>query len=138
MNINVDANGKILPNGQRASSYVFTHILPYMEQAGLYNSYNIKLDFRRGDNSTAVATLIGTLLCPSSANGDKYHNFNDTNAGDAAKTGGPWHGVRTAVTDYAVSNGVEAGLAASGRSTYQDAGPVRDAPERRPAASPTT
>ena len=34
MNINVDSSGKILPSGQRASSYVFTHILPYMEQGG--------------------------------------------------------------------------------------------------------
>src|ERR1700742_1721900 len=30
MNINVDSTGQILPSGQRASSYLFTHILPYM------------------------------------------------------------------------------------------------------------
>jgi prepilin-type processing-associated H-X9-DG protein len=115
MNINVDANGNILPSGQRASSYFYTHILPYMEQQALYNNYNLRLDFRRRDNSTTVGTLIGTLLCPSSANSDKYHNFDDTNTtGDTVQTGGPYFGVRTAVTDYAVNNGIEAGLAATG------------------------
>jgi hypothetical protein len=166
MNINVDASGKILPVGQRASSYVFTHILPYMEQASVYNSYNIKIDFRSGVNSTAIATLIPSLLCPSSANGDKYHNFDDTNAaGDMRQTGGPWYGVRAAVTDYAVSNGVENGLAATGTVDLTDGGlysmlqnvdrraarqrhlppagdgrPVQHDPDervRRPAASPT-
>jgi prepilin-type N-terminal cleavage/methylation domain-containing protein/prepilin-type processing-associated H-X9-DG protein len=121
MNINVDETGKQLPPGERASSYVFTHILPYIEQGGLYNAYNIKLDFRRADNSTAVSTLIGTLLCPSSANGEKYHNFDD-DEGDAATTGGPYTGVRTAVTDYAISNGIEDGLAATGQVDLQDAG----------------
>ena len=113
MNINVDGSGKVLPSGQRASSYVFTHVLPYLEQANVYNSYNIKIDFRSGVNSTAIATLIPSLLCPSSANSDKYHTFDDSN-GDSADTGGPWRGVRAAVTDYAVSNGVENGLAATG------------------------
>jgi prepilin-type N-terminal cleavage/methylation domain-containing protein/prepilin-type processing-associated H-X9-DG protein len=121
MNINVDESGKILPNGQRASSYVFTHILPYMEQTALYNSYNIKLDFRRPDNSTTVGTLITTLLCPSSAESDKYHVFDDAN-GDSLNTGGPYTNVRTAISDYAISNGVEAGLVASGQVDIQDAG----------------
>jgi prepilin-type N-terminal cleavage/methylation domain-containing protein/prepilin-type processing-associated H-X9-DG protein len=115
MNINVDTSGKILPSGQRASSYFYTHILPTMEQASLYNSYNIKIDFRSKVNATAIATQIATLLCPSSANSNKYHDFDDTNtSGDEAQTGGPWFGVHDAVTDYAVSNGVEALIAASG------------------------
>ncbi|WP_435007248.1 DUF1559 domain-containing protein [Tundrisphaera lichenicola] len=121
MNINVAPGGGILPKGQRASSYVFTHILPYMEQVNLYNSYNIKIDFRSSVNSTAVATLIPTLLCPSSANGDKYHTFDDAN-GDASDTGGPWTGVRTAVTDYSVSNGIVAALALSGMVDLTDDG----------------
>jgi prepilin-type N-terminal cleavage/methylation domain-containing protein/prepilin-type processing-associated H-X9-DG protein len=121
MNINVGPNRQILPVGQRASSYVFTHILPYFEQQSLYNSYNITLDFRRAQNSTAVGTLIGTLLCPSSANAEKFHAFDD-NQGDAADTGGPYRGIRTAVTDYAVNNGVEAGLVATGQVDIQLAG----------------
>src|SRR4051812_11265580 len=103
MNINCDASGKILPNGQRASSYVFTHILSYMEQGGIYNAYNITRDFRTKDNSTAVATLIPSLLCPSSANIDKYHSFDDAN-GDASNCGGPFTGVKTATSDYGVNN----------------------------------
>ena len=121
MNINVDANGTILPSGQRASSYVFTHILPYLEQPALYSAYNITIDFRNSANSTTVSTLIGTLLCPSSGNPEKYHMFDDAN-GDSVSTGGPYRNVRTAVTDYAVQNGVEAGLVASGQIDLQDAG----------------
>jgi prepilin-type N-terminal cleavage/methylation domain-containing protein/prepilin-type processing-associated H-X9-DG protein len=101
------------PTGQRRSSYLFTHILSYLEQQPLYNGYNFTLDFRRRDNSTIVGTLIGTLLCPSSANGEKYHTFSDAN-GDSVETGGPYTDVTTAVTDYSVNNGIEANLAASG------------------------
>jgi prepilin-type N-terminal cleavage/methylation domain-containing protein/prepilin-type processing-associated H-X9-DG protein len=121
MNINVDANGVQLPSGQRASSYVFTHILSHMEQQAVYNSYNIKLDFRRRDNSTAIGTLIGTLLCPSSAEGNKFHVFDDAN-GDSVSTGGPYTGVRAAVSDYAICNGIEANLAASGMVDLTDSG----------------
>jgi prepilin-type N-terminal cleavage/methylation domain-containing protein/prepilin-type processing-associated H-X9-DG protein len=121
MNINVDGSGKILPKGQRASSYVFTHILPYMEEVPLYNAYNIRRDFRAADNSTSVGTIVKALLCPSSANSEKYHVFDDSN-GDAADTGGPYKNVRTAVTDYAISNGIEATLAATGTVDLTDAG----------------
>ncbi len=121
MNINVNASGSIVPKGQRVSGYVFTYILPYMEQVNLYNAYNIQRDFRTKQNSTAVGTLIPSLLCPSSANSEKYHSFDD-NAGDAADTGGPYTGVRTAVTDYAISNGVEDGLAATGTVDLTDGG----------------
>jgi prepilin-type N-terminal cleavage/methylation domain-containing protein/prepilin-type processing-associated H-X9-DG protein len=115
MNINVDATGKILPSGRRASSYFLTHILPYMEETAVYNSYNVLIDFRSPVNSTAIGTQISSFLCPSSANGNRYHDFDDTNtSGDMKQTGGPWYGVHAAVTDYAVSNGVEDLIAASG------------------------
>ncbi|WP_165247024.1 DUF1559 domain-containing protein [Paludisphaera soli] len=113
MNINVGPNGGIPLNGESTSSYLFTHILPYMEQQPLYSAYNIQRDFRRADNSTAVSTLIPTLLCPSSANSEKYHTFNDAN-GDATVCGGPFTNVKTAVTDYAVNNGVEENFVKSG------------------------
>ena len=123
ININVAPGGGILPSGQRASSYVFTHILPYMEQTNLSNSYNIKIDFRSKVNSTAIATLIPSLLCPSSAEGNKFHDFDDTNSdGDMKQTGGPWYGIHAAVTDYAVSNGISAALAASGLVDLADDG----------------
>ncbi|WP_165069890.1 DUF1559 domain-containing protein [Paludisphaera rhizosphaerae] len=114
MNINVDASGAQLPKGQRAASYVFTHILPYMEQQALYSAYNVKLDFRWAQNSTAIVTVIPTLLCPSSANGNKFDVEATDNGSDYADAGGPFTNVKCAVTDYAISNGIEAGLAASG------------------------
>lgn len=120
MNINVDLNGKQLPKGQRVSSYIFTHILSHMDQGNLYNSYNFRRDFRASENSTSVTTSIATLLCPSSANPIKYHTFDDAN-GDAADTGGPYTNVTTAVTDYAISNGIEDRLAASGMVDLTDA-----------------
>ncbi|WP_435021064.1 DUF1559 domain-containing protein [Tundrisphaera sp. TA3] len=122
MGINVRDNGsQILPSGQRASSYVFTHILPYMEQTPLYNSYNIKSDFRSKLNSTAIGTVINTLLCPSSANGNKFHDFDDTDTeGDTVQTGGPWYGIHAAVTDYAVNNGITQELANTGMVDLKD------------------
>lgn len=120
MNINVGANGLILPSGQRASSYIFTHILSHMEETAIYNAYNFTLDFRRPANSTAIGTSISTLLCPSSANPIKYHDFDD-DQGDSIATGGPYKGVHAAVTDYSISNGIESALAASGMVDLTDA-----------------
>ena len=121
MNINVDPGGGFIKTGPSASSYVFTHILPYMEQTNIYNAYNIKIDFRSSVNSTSIGTLIPSLLCPSSAESVKYHDFDDSN-GDAVTTGGPWKGVHAAVSDYAVSNGIAAGLATSGMVDLADDG----------------
>lgn len=121
MGLNYDpttSNG-LPPNGERRSSYVFTHILPYMEQQPLYSAYNLTLDFRRPGNSTVVGTLINTLLCPTSANSEKYHTFDDA-AGDSVSTGGPYTNVTTAVTDYAINNGVEAAMAATGLVDVKD------------------
>ena len=123
MNMNIDANGAFLPTGQRVGGYFLTYILPYMEQTALYNSYNIKRDYRTKEVSTAVATLVSTFLCPSSANGNKYHTFDD-NTSDATPAGGPFTNVRMAVTDYAVNNGIEAALAASGMIDITTAGQV--------------
>ena len=123
MNINIGPDGALPPTGQRAASYFLTHILPYMEQTSLYNSYNIKRDYRTKEVSTAVATLVSTFLCPSSANGNKFHTFDDATS-DATPGGGPFTGVRMAVTDYSVNNGIEAGLAASGMIDITSAGQV--------------
>ena len=42
-----------------------TAILPYMEQAPLYNSFNQSLWYLELDNTTAAGTTLGTFLCPS-------------------------------------------------------------------------
>src|SRR4051794_35639965 len=43
---------------------VFTIILPYLEQAAIYNAYNFWLEVEHVANLTAVRTRIATYLCP--------------------------------------------------------------------------
>lgn len=40
-------------------------VLPYMDQANTYNSYNINSQFSSAANATAIATVIPTFICPS-------------------------------------------------------------------------
>jgi type II secretory pathway pseudopilin PulG len=42
----------------------FTLILPYLEQARIYNDYNFSLENWHGTNDTAVATQVAAFLCP--------------------------------------------------------------------------
>ncbi|MBX6312450.1 MAG: DUF1559 domain-containing protein [Isosphaeraceae bacterium] len=42
-----------------------TMILPYLEQANLFNSYNYDISFFEVPNQTAVNTQLGIYLCPS-------------------------------------------------------------------------
>jgi len=111
LNINVDTNGKPLPNGRsRVSFYMFVFLLPYLEQQSVYSAYNLQVDARNPVNSTAVGTQINTLLCPSTPDANRFHTFDDNDP----VTGGSYTGVRMAVTDYAVNNGAEGGLVAAG------------------------
>src|SRR4051812_7245007 len=43
---------------------VFTIILPYLEQAAIYNAYNFWLEVEHVANLTAVRTRMATYLCP--------------------------------------------------------------------------
>ena len=48
----------------------FTHLLPYTDQAPVYNSYNFGLHYSNSANSnnaTAAKTKISAFLCPSNA-----------------------------------------------------------------------
>jgi prepilin-type processing-associated H-X9-DG protein len=117
LNVNVDVNGVPYPSKdtRRASSYFFTWILPYMEQQGLWNAYNVTWDFRNEANSTTVSTVVNTFLCPSSASSERWHVYDDDGStGDALNTGRTYKNVRCAISDYAVSNSIEAAVAASG------------------------
>jgi len=46
-------------------------ILPYMDQANVYNLYNFSFRWSNPINHTAVQTPIGTFQCPSTAAGDR-------------------------------------------------------------------
>ncbi len=43
----------------------FTMVLPYMEQAQVFNSLNLDLRHNQPENFTASSTAIGTFLCPT-------------------------------------------------------------------------
>jgi prepilin-type N-terminal cleavage/methylation domain-containing protein/prepilin-type processing-associated H-X9-DG protein len=117
LNINVDLSGTPYPtkDPRRVSIHVLTFLLPHMEQQPLYNAYNLQWDFRNEANSTVVATVVPTFLCPSSASADRYHVYDDDGkTGDALNTGRTYLNVRLAVSDYAVNNGVEPALVKTG------------------------
>ncbi len=104
LHINVDDGNQPLPKGRgRVSLYMFTLILPFMEQQPLYNSYNLKLDSRDPINATATATPISTLLCPSDPQDlDRLHTYTTTDTWTKQT-----YNVKFALTDYAVNNGLE-------------------------------
>jgi type II secretory pathway pseudopilin PulG len=72
--INYESSQGTLPMSQvrgegRANGHsVFTLILPYMEQAAIYNEYNFWLENYDVTNLTAVRTRVSTLLCPDNPN----------------------------------------------------------------------
>ncbi len=51
-------------NGSAFRQPFLTMILPFLEQANLYNSYNNNVSFQLGQNVTARTTYVNTFLCP--------------------------------------------------------------------------
>ncbi len=85
-------------------------MLPYTEQTALYNAYNLKADFRDLPNSTAIATQLNLMMCPSSPNPNRI----DTN------NSGGFKGWQAAAGDYGPNNSVanitiDAGFVAPGQ-----------------------
>ncbi len=64
-----DVNGSFphaLIAGTAGSRYsCFTGVLPFLEQAPLFASYNVDLGSRHLGNSTVASTLVSAYLCPS-------------------------------------------------------------------------
>ncbi|WZO98019.1 DUF1559 domain-containing protein [Isosphaeraceae bacterium EP7] len=112
MAINVDDQGRDLParHPERGSHYFLTFLLPFAEQQQVFNTYNIRLDSRERVNSTTVGTQLAMFACPSTPEADRYHVFDDTNVQSSAT----YTGIKMAMTDYAVNNGIEVNLAATG------------------------
>ena len=69
-------------------------LLPYLEQQGVYDQYQLDQDWRTAENRDARESLIPTLLCPSTPRTDRAVTFN-------AGTFGP---ITAAISDYAVDN----------------------------------
>src|SRR6185437_5646700 len=72
MNVNVDTNGNpsAVPASGKTDTRIVKHswgayLLPHLEQSAIFNAYNIARDWRDKPNSTAVVTVINSLVCPS-------------------------------------------------------------------------
>ncbi len=52
----------------KSSWGVTSRVVPYLEQAGLYNSINFSLKSSAAENSTVAATSLSALICPSEVN----------------------------------------------------------------------
>jgi prepilin-type N-terminal cleavage/methylation domain-containing protein/prepilin-type processing-associated H-X9-DG protein len=84
-------------------------ILPFLEQAGLFNAINFQLDYNHvsGANFTGYSTVVATFLCPS-AERDKPEGHDDKNDPNDSFLQAQAHGY--AVNDY-------------GATTYTDIDP---------------
>ncbi len=79
-----------ITNGPRISA--LNWMLPYYEQANLYNSFDHTKTWSHADNLPASRTPIATLICPSDPE--------DSNRLDAEPQVSPWDPIVNAVTDY--------------------------------------
>jgi len=66
-------------------------IMPNMEQAQLYNSYNFSLRTVDKQNSTTMTTIVRTLICPSDGIGGANPLRNDRNPGELATAVALWY-----------------------------------------------
>ena len=51
-------------------------VLPYLEQATMFNTYNMMLPFSSAQNSTVCGTQMNVMICPSTQ-GARYSQFNN-------------------------------------------------------------
>ena len=91
-----------------------TFMLPYMEQANMYNAYNQTVNWSASLNSTVVLLKVNTLLCPSALSTD-------------ALDGDPnpplvWAPNVAAITDYSPTLGVDTRLGTPGLGLAVNAG----------------
>ncbi|WP_435008263.1 DUF1559 domain-containing protein [Tundrisphaera lichenicola] len=104
LNINVGDNGQPLPTSQLVQHGWSVLLLPFAEQSALYNSYNLKLDFRNPGNSTVLTTQLNLMACPSTPNSGRLDSNNS----------GGFKGWQAVAGDYAPNNSVAATLVNAG------------------------
>jgi prepilin-type N-terminal cleavage/methylation domain-containing protein len=79
-----------------------TLVLPFVEQSGLYNAYNLAQPFSAPVNTTLVGTQLNFMVCPSAP---PYRTAPYTDALSQAFYGAGWT-VTLAAGDYAVDDGI--------------------------------
>ncbi len=109
-----DSKG-VIPSGGRppiaggARIAIFTKLLPYIEQGGLWEQYDQTKNWSHADNVGVTAQRIKTFECPSAP---RHNNVLDHNPDGFTGGSSDWVGV-VAVGDYAGSLGVDPYLAAA-------------------------
>jgi prepilin-type N-terminal cleavage/methylation domain-containing protein/prepilin-type processing-associated H-X9-DG protein len=112
------------PSGVSTTNVWCTSLLPFMDQANVYNMYQMNIPFWNAANATAVATVIPAYICPSTPRTSKttlFTNSTDYNAdsvGAAVRGDGhatpPWGSALVAASggacDYSTTNSVARGL----------------------------
>ncbi|WP_406698282.1 DUF1559 domain-containing protein [Singulisphaera sp. Ch08] len=87
-----------LPTSEtKPTRYWGAQILPYIEQANLFQSYNMQVAHTSRDNSTAAQTHMNAMLCPSTPDGPRLNPRFVTS---------PAPGWGASVADYAASTGI--------------------------------
>ena len=89
--------GIICSNPYDIQSYV-PLIMGYMEQTSLYNSINMSQAFPQPQNTTAVATQINFMICPSAPGGYRMAPYMNSLNGQT---------VQLAAGDYAIDDGID-------------------------------
>ncbi|SIO35795.1 prepilin-type N-terminal cleavage/methylation domain-containing protein/prepilin-type processing-associated H-X9-DG domain-containing protein [Singulisphaera sp. GP187] len=103
---NFHSANNALPTSETKPTYYWgALILPYIEQANLYQSYNIQVAHIAGDNSTAAQTHMNAMLCPSTPSGPRLNPSFVTK---------PAPGWGAAIADYAASTGIASTMWDSG------------------------
>ena len=101
---NYSNNTGVYPLGQfwcprgSTSFGAFIHLLPYFEQANVYNAFNTSLAFNDPDNTTTHGTGISTLWCPSDGTITSPVVTN-------APIGGSFPAFNVYLTSYGLNNG---------------------------------
>ncbi len=137
-----DSKG-VIPSGGRppiaggARIGIFTKLLPYIEQKGLWDQYDQTKNWSHVDNQGVTQQRIKTYECPSAP---RHNNVLDHNPDGFTGGSSPWVGV-VAVGDYAGSLGVDPYLASawvppsSGTTTADQTRPIIGSTSRASEAS---
>jgi hypothetical protein len=78
-------------------------ILPFVEQAPIYNFFNLSQPFSAPVNTTVVGTQLSFMICPSAPNGYRFMSYTDPLS---QLFYGPTWSVNLAAGDYAADDGV--------------------------------
>lgn len=95
-----------------ASVSALTLILPFLEEGGIYQAYNMRVASCSVFNSTAVRGTVKAFLCPTNERGDQLisaaYYFGDVGATDYLLNAGG-HGFLTCVSPFAISSNAVTG-----------------------------